>query len=93
MNDIRAIFTLQPVRIDWRGTPLDIRRPSALDIIEALEVSKAQPERMYAWFVFRHLEHAGKPVFPTLDDALAADGHAIVELGREVERLYGEGRD
>ena len=93
MNPIRAIFTLEPVRIDWRGTPLDIRRPSALDIIEALEVSKSHPERMYAWFSFRHLEHEGKPVFESIEDALAADGNAIIELGREVERLYGEGRD
>jgi hypothetical protein len=93
MNDIRAIFTLQRLHIDWRGTPIDIRRPSALDIIEALEVSKSQPERLYAWFAFRHVEHAGKPVFSSLEDALAADGHAIVELGKEVERLYGEGRD
>ena len=93
MNPIRSIFTLEPVRIDWRGTPLDIRRPSALDIIEALEVSKSNPERMYAWFSFRHLEHAGKPVFESIEDALAADGGAIIELGREVERLYGEGRD
>ena len=93
MNPIRAIFTLEPVRIDWRGTPIDIRRPSALDIIEALEVSKSNPERMYAWFSFRHLEHSGKPVFESIEDALAADGNAIIELGREVERLYGEGRD
>ena len=93
MNSIRDIFTLQPVRIDWRGHALDLRRPSALDIIEALEVSKTKPDRLYAWFAFRHIEEAGKPVFSSLDDALAADGLAIMELGREVERLYGEGRD
>lgn len=93
MNDIRAMFTLAPMPYEFRGAQLSLRRPSALDIIEALEVSKSQPERMYAWFVFRHLEHAGKPVFESIEDALAADGGAIIELGREVERLYGEGRD
>lgn len=93
MSDIRAMFTLAPVRFEYRGTPIDIRRPSALDIIEALELSKTKPEHLFAWFVFRHIEHDGKPVFASVDDALAADGLAVTELGREVELLYGEGRD
>lgn len=93
MNDIRAMFTLAPMPYEFRGAQLSLRRPSALDIIEAVEFSKAHQDRLYAWFAFRHLEHAGKPVFESLEDALAADGATIIEIGKQVETLYGEGRD
>jgi hypothetical protein len=93
MSDIRAILALQPKRIDFRGASVELRRPSALDLIEALGVSKDSPERLYVWFVLRHLMQDGRPVFASMDEVLAANGPLVVELGREIERLYEEGRD
>lgn len=94
MSDIRAMFTLSPYPITVAGRELYLRRPSALDIIEALQASKEMPDRMAAWFAWRHLvdEHRA-PVFVSIDEALAADGLWIAKIGRMTEELYGEGRD
>jgi hypothetical protein len=93
MSDIRSILTMQPKRIEFRGAAVELRRPSALDLIEALQVSRDSPERIYVWMVLRHLMHDGRPVFSSMDEVLAASGPLVLELGREIERLYEEGRD
>jgi predicted DNA-binding ArsR family transcriptional regulator len=43
--------------------------------------------------VWRHLVEDGKPVFSSLDEALAADAHTVTAIAKEVEKLYSEGRD
>jgi hypothetical protein len=83
---------------EWRGalpdgTAVALRRPSALDLVEALEVNQKQPERLGAWMVARHLVEDGKPVFASVDEALAADAFTVQRIAQMVEPLYAEGRD
>jgi glutathione synthase/RimK-type ligase-like ATP-grasp enzyme len=79
--------------MQFRGADIELRRPSALDLLEALQVSKDTPERLYAWFVLRHLMQDGKPVFASIDEVLASYAPLVSELGSEIQRLYEEGRD
>jgi hypothetical protein len=83
---------------DWHGalpdgTAVVLRRPSALDLLDALEVNSKQPERLAAWMVARHLVEDGKPVFASVDEALAADAFTVQKIAQMVEPLYAEGRD
>ena len=91
---IRDALTLK----NWNGTlpngvAVDLRRPSALDLIEALDVSTKTPERLSAWMVARHLVENGAPVFASVDEALNADAFTVQKISVLVERLYAEGRD
>lgn len=91
---IRDALTLR----DWKGTlpdgtPVVLRRPSALDLLEALEVNAKTPERLGAWMVARHLVEDGVPVFASVDEALAADAFMVQRIAQLVEPLYAEGRD
>jgi len=90
---IRDALTLKDWHGTYNGSPVVFRRPSALDLIEALEVNQKSPERLGAWMVARHLVEDGKPVFASLDEALGADAHVIASLSKLVEPLYAEGRD
>ena len=74
------------------GTAFTLRRPSALDLVEAVEFSKTSPERMYAWLVLRHLIEDGAPVFDSVDSVLRADGLVVAEIASVAESLYSEGR-
>lgn len=83
---------------DWHGTlpdgtPVVLRRPSALDLLEALEVNAQTPDRLGAWMVARHLVENGVPVFADVGEALAADAFMIQRIAQLVEPLYAEGRD
>ena len=93
MSSIRDIFACSPKRITFKGVDVDLRRPSALDLLEAIQVGKDTPEHLYAWFVYAHLEQDGKRVFHSVDEVLASYAPYVVELGREIELLYEEGRD
>jgi hypothetical protein len=93
MKSIRDALAMRPATIEVAGCTVQLRRPSALDLVEALEVSANNPSRLHAWFVWRHLIENGDPVFGSLDEALAADAHTVTAIAREVERLYAEGRD
>ena len=93
MSNIRDILTCKPLQMQFRGADIELRRPSALDLLEALQVSKDTPERLYAWFVLRHLMQDGKPVFSSIDEVLASYAPFVSELGAEIQRLYEEGRD
>lgn len=83
---------------NWNGTlpngvAVELRRPSALDLIEALDMSAKDPQRLSAWMVARHLVENGAPVFASVDEALAADAFTVQKISALVERLYAEGRD
>lgn len=93
MRSIRDALSLHDHRAELCGAVVTLRRPSALDLIEALEISANHPTKLHAWFVWRHLIEDGVPVFATIDEALAADAHTVTAIAREVERLYAEGRD
>ncbi len=83
---------------DWHGTlpdgtPVVLRRPSALDLLEALEVNARTPDRLGAWMVARHLVEDGAPVFASVDEALAADAFVVQKIAQLGEPRYAEGRD
>jgi len=91
---IRDALTLK----NWNGTlpngvAVELRRPSALDLIEALDVSTKTPERLSAWMVARHLVENGSPVFASGEEALNADAVTVQQISALVARLYAEGRD
>jgi hypothetical protein len=75
------------------GMSATLRRPSALDFIEASEFAAKNPSHVRAWLAHRHLKIDGALAFGTLEDALAADGRLVWEIGGLAERLYEEGRD
>lgn len=93
MRSIRDALSLRDHRVELCGAVATLRRPSALDLVEALEVSANHPTKLHAWFVWRHLVEDGAPVFGSLEEALAADAHTVTAIAKEVERLYAEGRD
>lgn len=76
------------------GQRVTLRRPSALDFIEAAEMAAKEPARLRAWLVHRHLlGDDGQPLLGSLEAALEADGKLVWEIGGECEKLYEEGRD
>lgn len=95
---IADALRLKPVQRELPdGTPYWLRRPSAADLIEAIEFSKATPEKLHAWLAWKHLydlrEGILEPVFESMDEALAATATTVTAIGQEAERLYSEGRD
>lgn len=93
MSSIRDIFACTPKRITFKGVDAELRRPSALDLLEALQVGKDTPQHLYAWFVYNHLQQDGQRVFGSVAEVLASYAPYVAELGREIELLYEEGRD
>jgi len=90
---IRDALALTEKTVEIRGHVVTLRRPSALDLMEALEVSRTQPDRLYLWLVFRHLVENGRPVFASADEVAGADAVMVQLIGRACEVLYEEGRD
>ena len=90
---IKDALTLKPKTVEIDGHSVTLARPSALDLLEALEESKRAPERLYLWLVARHLLEDGKPVFSSPDEVGACDALLVQKVGRECEKLYEEGRD
>jgi hypothetical protein len=93
MKSIKDIIALKPVTIEMDGADIVLRRPSALDMVDAIAFLRDQPDRMFAWFVFRHVLVDGAPAFSSIDEVLASDGFVVARIGKEIEKLYGEGRD
>lgn len=75
------------------GVLATLRRPSALDLIEAMQHAADAPHTLPAWWAVRCLVEDGRPVFEDLRSALDADGIRIARIGREMEKLLEEGRD
>jgi hypothetical protein len=76
------------------GERVKLRRPSALDFIDAVEIASSTPTRLYAWLAYRHLlREDGSPALSSVEAALDSDGRLIMAIGREAEKLYEEGRD
>ena len=98
MNSIKDALLRKPVHRQLKdGSPYWLRRPSALDLIEAIEFSKAHPDRLAPWLAWKHLHDYEdgrlEPVFASLDEALKADGATVAEVAQAAEALYSEGRD
>jgi hypothetical protein len=90
---IRDALTLKPKTVEIDGHSVTLVRPSALDLLEALEESKRAPERLYLWLVARHLIEDGRPVFASAEEVGRADAVLVQKIGRQCELLYEEGRD
>jgi hypothetical protein len=91
---ISDAFTLKPATISMPdGSSMTVRRPSALDMIEAIAESKRAPETFGAWLVYRHARDGDAPMFATLDEVLKCDAHAVAAVSAAIQRLYEEGRD
>ena len=75
------------------GTTITVARPSALDMIEAIRESKANPDTFGAWLVYRHARVDGGPMFASLDEVLRGDAHAVAAVSAGIQKLYEEGRD
>jgi len=98
VSSIKDALLRKPVHRQLKdGSPYWLRRPSALDLIEAIEFSKAHPEKLAPGLAWKHLHDYEdgrlEPVFASLDEALKADGAAIAEVAQAAEALYSEGRD
>lgn len=95
---ISDAIRMKPVQRQLKdGTAYWLRRPSALDVVEAIEFNKANEAKMHAWLCWKHLMDSKdgilEPVFETLEQALAADAAVVIQVGTEADRLYSEGRD
>ena len=75
------------------GTEFTVTRPSALDLIEAVEFANHSPDKLGAWLVARHLIEDGLPVFSSVDEVInECDAFAVIELGNAIESLYNQGK-
>jgi len=91
---ISDAFTLRDATISMpTGETVVARRPSALDMVEALRESRERPETLGAWLVWRHLRHGGAPMFATVEEVLRSDGRAVASASEAIQKLYEEGRD
>lgn len=90
---IRDALTLKNWRGQLNGQPIELTRPSALDLIEALEVTAKNPTHLSAWLVMRHLVEDGAPVFSSVDEVLRCDALMVQRVSALIEQLYAEGRD
>ena len=76
------------------GVPLQLARPTIMDLIEAIDINAKNPAEGRAWLLHRHLlDDLGLPVFFTLDDAKQCPAHIAAPAIVAIEGLYNEGRD
>lgn len=69
-------------------------RPSAIDLIEAIEFTSHSAGKLAGWLVARHLVEDGQPVFKDHIEALEqSDCHLLSKLASQIEALYNEGKD
>ena|GEM_PF-4079148 len=91
---ISDAFTLRNAEITLPGgVTIAVRRPSALDMVEAIQQSKAAPDTFAAWLVYRHALDSGGPMFASLDEVLRSDALAVAAASAGIQKLYEEGRD
>jgi hypothetical protein len=93
MTSIRDILMLRDVQCVYQGVSITLRRPSAIDLIDALVCAAEQPTHLHAWLVCRHLVEDGVPVYDSVPAVLALDARRVSELAALCEALYSEGRD
>lgn len=86
---IKDALLLKNHTVEYQGIVFTFRRPSAADMIEAIEKSKT--DEFVPWMVMNHLIEEGKPVFNTLEEVLECDGRTVFFLASEIDKLYGEG--
>lgn len=91
---IADAIALRSVIVEVRpGLSVELRRPSALDFIDAVQFAERAPAQLYAWLAWRHARNDGGALFTSLEHALDSDGATVRAIGQAAERLYEEGRD
>jgi len=90
---IRDALLLKDAKAVLSFGEVTLRRPSAADVVEATEVASRTPNQLYAHLVFRHLVENGEQVFSSVEEVLVCDGLRVLEIGKAIDALYGEGRD
>lgn len=91
---ISDAFTLRNAEVTLPGgMTIAVRRPSALDMVEAIQQSKSAPDTFAAWLVYRHALDGGGPMFASLDEVLRSDALAVAAASAGIQNLYEEGRD
>lgn len=90
---IREALKLKNYECQIGGEKITLRRPSAMDMVEAVEFSKKEPNKFGAWLVYNHLIEDGQKMFSNIEDVLKCDGNVIAAIAVEIDKLYGEGRD
>ena len=91
MFKIRDALLLKDVNLKVDGLDVCLRRPSALDMVSAVQAAKDMGDDFAAWLVLNHLKEDGVPVFTTIDEVKACDGLLVFAIADEVQKLYGEG--
>ena len=91
---ISDAFQLKPASVALPdGEQVRLRRPTALDMIDAIQEARERPETFAAWLVLRHTLAEDGPMFGSIEDVLAADGHAVAAVSNAIQGLYEQGRD
>ena len=91
---IRDALLLRPYTGTLKsGVAYTLRRPSALDLLETMQMLEAKTAGIPMLLVMRHLIEDGKPVFNSVAEVNACDGLTLMEIYNEIEMLYGEGRE
>ena len=91
---IRDALLLRPYTGTLKsGVAYTLRRPSALDLLETMQLIENKTNGIPLMLVMRHLIEDGKPVFNSVAEVNACDGLTLMEIYNEIEMLYGEGRD
>jgi len=94
LHDLAAILRLEPVRVEFNGTQLQLRRPTLLDLVEAHEANALGAAQSRAWALCRHVQTVdGAPVWHSPDAALACPSGLASFLIPKIEALYSEGVD
>ena len=91
---IRDALQLKAITVKTpSGLEVILRRPSTMDLLAAMEQSKSKPETFAAWLVQNHVIENGGRVFLTVDEVMGYDVNMVEEIAKEVEKLYGEGKN
>jgi hypothetical protein len=94
LDDLTRALKGQPKPIQFAGVACELARPTVLDAVVLADFVAKNPGedlKASAWLLARHLHRDGKPVFATLEDAMACDWNAVKPLLEQVNALYSEG--
>lgn len=94
MSKIKDALLRRNTTITLGDIVFECTRPSAIDLIEAIEFTSHSADKLSGWLVARHLVENGQPVFKDHIEALEqCDCHLLSKLAFQIESLYNEGKD
>lgn len=93
---LKDALTLKNCNVKVDGIDITLRRPSLADLAETLNIANdpSRQKNITAWLIFNHLlDEKGDPYFTDMEKVFKCDALFIEKIAREVDKLYGEGRD